>query len=77
MFVSIVNTNTDAVDGHTMIHECTGIHLKQPKGKPDTVFVTLERKNDVALEIEIDKVTQDIYVMNDTGRTIDKYVWHD
>ena len=76
MFASIVNTNTDAVGSHTTIHECTGIHLEQPKDKSDTVFVTLERKNDVALEIEIDKVTQEIYVMNDAGKTIDKYVWH-
>ncbi len=77
MFVSVINTNTDEVGSHTTIYECTSVHFHQSNEENDAeaILLTLERRNDKALEIVVDKVTHEVYVMNDAGKTIDSYTW--
>ena len=71
MFIKIIKNDPEG-KGNTleMMYECKNI-VYTPHGQ-DSVTVALDEGEKM---IELDKAVNELYVLNDEGKTIDKYKW--
>jgi len=71
MFVNITTKQKQAGE-NSSIYQCEVIHIK-PKGE-GKVLLALESPTRT-LDIEVEKATSGVFIMNDNGKTIDRYIW--
>lgn len=57
--------------GHTSIYQCERVHIR-PHGEND---VMIDMEGTSSLELQVQKQGSAVYLMNDSGRTIDHYSW--
>ena len=68
MFVKVIRSGSETT------YECDLVSV-QPGNKGGHVLVTMERSAKEPLILECEKETTGVYLMNEQGETIDKYVW--
>ena len=71
MFVNIT-TKQGKTGDKSSIYQCEVIHIR-PMGE-DKVMLALESPTKT-LDIEVEKATSGVFIMNDNGKTIDRYIW--
>ena len=69
MYANVIRGN-----GHSIYYECRKITFNQLKGDADIVFVDIQSENHCET-LEIDKKYDEIYIMNNDGKTIESYRW--
>lgn len=67
MFVSIINKD----EGAQGLYECQFVRIKQDED-PNSVFICMDDK---PITHKIDKRTHRVFLLNNEGKTIDKYEW--
>lgn len=71
MFVNITSKQ-GKTGNNSSIYQCEVVHMKSMgEGK---VLLSLESPTRT-LEIEVEKATSGVFIMNDNGKTIDRYIW--
>ena len=71
MFVNIT-TKQEKSGEKSSIYQCEVIHIR-PLGDSKVLF-TLELPTKT-LDIEVEKASSGVFIMNDAGKTIDRYIW--
>ena len=69
MFVKIVRNN-----GSEGTYECEGVRMKPMAGDDNKVLMALESQSGV-LDFDLDKTDCGVFIMNNDGKTIDRYIW--
>lgn len=59
-------------ENRSVIYECDEFHINQPIDDDTKVYIRLEPEGKV---LDIDKEHVEVYIMNNDGKTIDKYRW--
>ncbi|KKM80492.1 hypothetical protein LCGC14_1339380 [marine sediment metagenome] len=68
MFVTVIRK------GHTAIYECKRVFIRTDVTTEGQVAVRME---DSDVDLIIEKVLSQVYIMNNEGKTIDRYRWPD
>jgi len=70
MFLRINRDN-----GDTSLFQCDAVHFSEDSAEKDITVLTVEKQHDkFCLYINRSKYTE-VYLMNDSGKTIDSYRW--
>lgn len=71
MFVNITTKQKQA-GVNSSIYQCEVIHIRPQDD--DKVLLALESPTRI-LDIEVEKATTGVFIMNDSGKTIDRHIW--
>lgn len=71
MFVNIT-TKQEKGGSNSSIYQCEVIHIRAHGD--NRVLLTLESPTRT-LDMEVEKATSGVFIMNDNGKTIDRYIW--
>lgn len=86
MFVKVIcrvptpakEINGEVVPGklnkHESLYECSRVHI-HPTDNGDIVLFELEGNDDITVEVK-QSITE-VYILNENGRTIDRYNWEE
>lgn len=69
MFVKIVH------EEDVSMYQCKIAHVRLMKSKENKALVVIETSITEALDIEVDTTSTGVFIMNDSGKTIDRYIW--
>ncbi len=76
MFVRIIIWEEKVGEGKSLdsIYECSRVFIRAIL--PESVNFCMEKMNEYgAIDVEVEKAKSEVYIMNDRGHTIEKYVW--
>ena len=74
MFIKIVRHKTDNIPYREAFHECEGFSLINNKGVK-TLTLNPHLGEPSRLTFDVDPKYEEVYIMNNDGKTIDYYIW--